>query len=162
MLTWPRLLEEEEVLRGRSYYGSGRGLHRLAAKLLAGQPVKIVAIGGSVTAWAGGDPAGEVRGYQVMQRVRGCGGAAGPQLGSQRGKGRTLHGLQSWPCRHTLRVSSSTSTTRSRTRRLGQAVLRAGGCKRSRRSKHWGTLALQPPLPLNQPQCHSICLLVMQ
>ncbi|KAI7846321.1 hypothetical protein COHA_000158 [Chlorella ohadii] len=56
---WPRILEEEDALRGLTYYGSGRGLHRLADKLLAGQPIKIVAMGGSVTAWAGGNPNGE-------------------------------------------------------------------------------------------------------
>lgn len=65
-LNWPPVLTEEEVLRGLSYYGSGRGLHRLAAKLLAGKPVKIVAIGGSVTEWGGGDPGGVVRGCTGM------------------------------------------------------------------------------------------------
>lgn len=59
-LPWPSLLEEEEVLRGLSYYGSGRALRRLAAKLLGGRPVNIVSIGGSVTVWGGADPDGEV------------------------------------------------------------------------------------------------------
>ncbi len=65
-MPWPRILEEEDALRGLTYYGSGRGLHRLADKLLAGQPIKIVAMGGSVTAWAGGNPNGEVRGQLML------------------------------------------------------------------------------------------------
>ncbi len=62
---WPALLEEEEVMRGLAYYGSGTGLRRVAAKLLAGQPVKIVSLGGSITATGGEDPAGPVREVQL-------------------------------------------------------------------------------------------------
>lgn len=59
--TWPRMLEEEEIMRGLSYYGSGTGLRRLAVKLLAGQPVQIVALGGSITGTGGDEPTGKVR-----------------------------------------------------------------------------------------------------
>lgn len=48
--TWAPLLTPEELQRGITYYGSGARLRRLARLLLDGQPVKAVAIGGSVTA----------------------------------------------------------------------------------------------------------------
>jgi hypothetical protein len=52
-LPWQPMLSEAEARRGVSYAGSGAPLRRLAAKLLAGQPVKIVSIGGSVTQGGG-------------------------------------------------------------------------------------------------------------
>lgn len=48
-------------MRGLSYYGSGTALRRLAVKLLAGQPVQIVSLGGSITGTGGEDPTGTVR-----------------------------------------------------------------------------------------------------
>ena len=57
-LPWLAKLSEEEAQRGLSYYGSGNSLRRLAKKLLSGRPITIVAIGGSVTAGGGTDPAG--------------------------------------------------------------------------------------------------------
>jgi hypothetical protein len=48
-LPWPALLTEEEVQRGTTYYGSGARLRRVAEKLLAGQPIKVYMLGGSVT-----------------------------------------------------------------------------------------------------------------
>lgn len=38
---WEPLLAREEVLRGMGYYGSGARLRKVAAKLLAGQPIKV-------------------------------------------------------------------------------------------------------------------------
>ena len=57
-LPWHAKLSEEEAQRGLSYYGSGNSLRRLAKKLLSGHPITVVAIGGSVTAAGGSDPAG--------------------------------------------------------------------------------------------------------
>ena len=48
-LPWPPLLTAEEVQRAQGYYGSGAAMRRVAAKLLAGQPIKARAAGG---AWA--------------------------------------------------------------------------------------------------------------
>lgn len=50
---WPPALSKEELLRGLSYYGSGLRLQRVAAKLLAGQPIKVYMLGGSVTGGGG-------------------------------------------------------------------------------------------------------------
>lgn len=50
---WQPALSKEERLRGLSYYGSGLRLQRVAAKLLAGQPIKVVMLGGSVTGGGG-------------------------------------------------------------------------------------------------------------
>ena len=52
-LPWQPLLTPEEQRRGISYYGSGRALHGVAAKLLAGQPIKAYALGGSITGGGG-------------------------------------------------------------------------------------------------------------
>jgi hypothetical protein len=52
-LPWEALLTREEVRRGLSYYGSGRRLQVLAAKLLAGKPIKVFTLGGSVTKGSG-------------------------------------------------------------------------------------------------------------
>ena len=46
---WTPLLTEEAVQRGTTYYGSGTRLRRVAMKLLAGQPIKVYTLGGSVT-----------------------------------------------------------------------------------------------------------------
>lgn len=48
-MSWTPLLTAEEQARGVTYYGSGDSLHRVAGKLLAGQPVTAVTLGGSVT-----------------------------------------------------------------------------------------------------------------
>lgn len=47
-LPWQPLFTDEEVRRGM-LYGSGLRLQRLARKLMAGQPIKVVFLGGSVT-----------------------------------------------------------------------------------------------------------------
>jgi hypothetical protein len=52
-LPWPPLFSEEEVQRGTAYYGSGARLRRVAAKLLNGQPITVVTLGGSVTSGSG-------------------------------------------------------------------------------------------------------------
>ena len=52
-LPWPPLLTPEEQRRGISYMGSGTQLHALARKLVAGQPIKSFALGGSVTSGGG-------------------------------------------------------------------------------------------------------------
>jgi len=52
-LPWSPMLTEAEARRGVTYAGSGTALRRLAAKLLAGQAVKLVTIGGSVTQGGG-------------------------------------------------------------------------------------------------------------
>ena len=52
-LPWPPRLAQHEVERGISYYGSGDRLRAVAAKLLAGQPIKAFTMGGSVTAGTG-------------------------------------------------------------------------------------------------------------
>ena len=40
-LPWEPLLTAEEVQRALGYYGSGHSMRRVAAKLLAGQPIKV-------------------------------------------------------------------------------------------------------------------------
>lgn len=50
---WEPRLRREEVERGLAYYGSGNRLRRVAAKLMAGHPIKAYALGGSVTAGRG-------------------------------------------------------------------------------------------------------------
>ena len=45
----PPLLGEEDQQRGITYYGSGARLRALAAKLLAGRPIRAYVVGGSVT-----------------------------------------------------------------------------------------------------------------
>ena len=38
---WPTVLTAEEVARAEGYYGTGRRLRHLAAKLLGGRPIKV-------------------------------------------------------------------------------------------------------------------------
>jgi lysophospholipase L1-like esterase len=52
-LPWEPLLTDEEVQRAQGYYGSGHSMRRVAAKLLAGQPIKVATLGGSVTRGTG-------------------------------------------------------------------------------------------------------------
>ncbi|KAL4437433.1 hypothetical protein ABPG75_004572 [Micractinium tetrahymenae] len=54
---WTPLLTEQDVARGLAYYGSGRRLQAVAAKLLAGKPIKVVTLGGSVTQGSGASDA---------------------------------------------------------------------------------------------------------
>ena len=46
---WPPLLSRVQLDRGLAHYGSGERLARVAGKLLAGRPIKVVTLGGSVT-----------------------------------------------------------------------------------------------------------------
>jgi hypothetical protein len=46
---WGPLLSEAEARRGLSYYGSGARLQEVAAKLMAGKPIKVFTLGASVT-----------------------------------------------------------------------------------------------------------------
>lgn len=48
-LPWAPLLTAEEVQQGTTYYGGGARLRAVAAKLLAGQAIKVFTLGGSVT-----------------------------------------------------------------------------------------------------------------
>lgn len=48
-LPWPPLLSATDVQRGITYHGTGGRLQAVAAKLLAGQPIKAYTLGGSVT-----------------------------------------------------------------------------------------------------------------
>lgn len=57
-LPWPTVLTREELRRGETYYGSGRRLHRLASKLLAGKPIKVYALGGRWAEAGGGGTRG--------------------------------------------------------------------------------------------------------
>lgn len=52
-LPWEPLLTTAELRRGLAYYGSGARLQALASKLLAGRPVKVYTLGGSVTGGGG-------------------------------------------------------------------------------------------------------------
>lgn len=45
-LPWEPLLTHDEVQRALGYYGTGHALRRVAAKLLAGQPIQVRAGGG--------------------------------------------------------------------------------------------------------------------
>ncbi|KAL4421917.1 hypothetical protein ABPG77_005201 [Micractinium sp. CCAP 211/92] len=45
---WTPMLTEQDVARGLAYWGSGRRLQAVAAKLLAGKPIKVVTLGGAV------------------------------------------------------------------------------------------------------------------
>ena len=58
------MLTNKDVQRGLSYYGSGDRLRRVAAKLLAGQPIKAYTLGGSVTKGQG------VRGHEAGYAFR--------------------------------------------------------------------------------------------
>lgn len=40
-MPWEPLLTDEEVQRAEGYYGTGRRIRRVAAKLLAGQPIQV-------------------------------------------------------------------------------------------------------------------------
>ncbi|PRW60976.1 hypothetical protein C2E21_0414 [Chlorella sorokiniana] len=53
VVPWEPLLTREELLRGLSYYGTGARLQAVAAKLLAGQPIKVYTLGGSITRGGG-------------------------------------------------------------------------------------------------------------
>ena len=55
---WEPLLTREELLRGLAYYGSGLRLQRVAAKLLAGQPLRVYMLGASVTGGGGASAPG--------------------------------------------------------------------------------------------------------
>lgn len=48
-LPWQPLLRPAELRRGITGYGSGHSLQRVVAKLMAGQPIRAVMLGGSVT-----------------------------------------------------------------------------------------------------------------
>lgn len=48
-LPWEPLLRQADVQRGMAYWGTGQRLRRVAAKLLAGKPIRAVTLGGSVT-----------------------------------------------------------------------------------------------------------------
>lgn len=50
---WQPLLRPAELQRGLAFYGSGARIQRVAARLLAGEPIKAFTIGGSVTRGAG-------------------------------------------------------------------------------------------------------------
>ena len=52
-LPWKPLLTAAQLRRGLSFYGSGARIERVAARLLAGQPITAVTVGGSVTRGAG-------------------------------------------------------------------------------------------------------------
>ena len=41
-LPWAPLLSQDDILRGLTYYGTGERLRAVAAKLLAGKPIKVV------------------------------------------------------------------------------------------------------------------------
>lgn len=58
-LPWgPPLFTDEERLRGMSYLGGGARMRAFACKLMGGGPVKVVFLGGSITAGRGaGDEA---------------------------------------------------------------------------------------------------------
>ena len=40
-LPWEPLLTQDDLQRGIGYYGSGARIRRVAAKLLAGKPIKV-------------------------------------------------------------------------------------------------------------------------
>ncbi|KAL4423591.1 hypothetical protein ABPG77_004631 [Micractinium sp. CCAP 211/92] len=48
-MPWQALLTDEEVQRAEAYYGTGRRIRKVAAKLLAGEPIQVYTLGGSVT-----------------------------------------------------------------------------------------------------------------
>ncbi|KAI7839277.1 hypothetical protein COHA_006975 [Chlorella ohadii] len=52
-LPWPPVLSELQLKRGLAYYGGGQRMERVAAALMAGQPITAVTIGGSVARGAG-------------------------------------------------------------------------------------------------------------
>jgi hypothetical protein len=48
-LPWAPVLTRAQLRRGLSFYGSGERIERVAAKLMAGEPITIVTLGASVT-----------------------------------------------------------------------------------------------------------------
>lgn len=49
-MPWQALLTDEEVQRAEAYYGTGRRIRKVAAKLLAGEPIQVCSTG---WAWPG-------------------------------------------------------------------------------------------------------------
>lgn len=52
-LPWKPALSPVQLRRGLCYYGGGRRIERVAAALMAGQPITAVTVGASVTRGAG-------------------------------------------------------------------------------------------------------------
>jgi hypothetical protein len=52
-MPWKPLLNAPQLRRGLSFYGSGARIEHVAAKLLAGEPIVAVTLGGSVTRGSG-------------------------------------------------------------------------------------------------------------
>lgn len=52
-MPWDPLLTASEVQRGLGYYGSGRRLEEVVAKLMRGEPIRAYTLGGSVTKGSG-------------------------------------------------------------------------------------------------------------
>lgn len=52
-LPWMPLLSPAQLRRGLGFYGSGTRIERVAAALMAGQPVTAVVVGGSISKGAG-------------------------------------------------------------------------------------------------------------
>ena len=67
-MPWQPLLTDEEVQRAEGYYGTGRRIRKVAAKLLAGQPIQVR--GG----WGAGLAAGGRA--EAMRLRRSCSAAA--------------------------------------------------------------------------------------
>ncbi|KAL4423775.1 hypothetical protein ABPG75_001076 [Micractinium tetrahymenae] len=70
ILPWEPLLRQEDVERGMAYWGSGGRLRRISAKLLAGQAIKAVTLGGSVTYGNGASSPGRAYAGRFFEFIR--------------------------------------------------------------------------------------------
>ncbi|KAL4421416.1 hypothetical protein ABPG75_010707 [Micractinium tetrahymenae] len=89
---WGPLLTQEEAARGLTYYGSGERLQRVAAKLLAGKPIKVFTLGASVTRGIGATKPGRSYPQRLFQFLN----ASFPHSGHEfynRGIGGTSSGV---------------------------------------------------------------------
>ncbi|KAI7841869.1 hypothetical protein COHA_004398 [Chlorella ohadii] len=69
-LPWPPLLSAADVQRGITYHGTGARLQAVAAKLLAGQPIKAYTLGGSVTKGQGASTDGAAYPHRFFEFIR--------------------------------------------------------------------------------------------
>lgn len=102
---WEPLLTRDEVRRGLAYYGSGRRMQRVAAKLLAGRPIKVFTLGGSVTKGSGSSsPAGSYA-SRLFQLINSTFPHRWVAVGRILCMGRVREGREarpgSWPMEHT-------------------------------------------------------------
>ena len=69
IVPWDPMLAAEDVRRGLTYYGSGKRLQAVAAKLLSGEPIKLFTLGGSVTKGQGASSTKAAYPYRLSEFI---------------------------------------------------------------------------------------------